>query len=160
MTGLIGMVQTLAISALAAAGLLMAGGQFDSDGQASVSSGTGAAASTGTESGGQTSTGIDTDASVQSGATTSTDTHCLDNNCPAPCATACADPLRPALDGAVEDAAAFGAAVAPEPPCLCVDESSSVPLEAKGDAGLESDSSSTDLGASLGASASFGIGEN
>jgi hypothetical protein len=160
MTGLIGMAKTIAISALAAAGLLMAGGQFDTDSQASVSSDTGAAASAGTEIGGETTTGIDADASVQSGATTSADTDCLDDNCPAPCATACADPLRPALDGAVEDAAAFGAAVAPEPPCLCPDESSSVALEAEGDAGLESDSSSTDLGASLGASATIGIAGN
>jgi hypothetical protein len=160
MTGLIGMAQTLAISALAATGLLMAGGQFHTDGQASVSSSTGAAASAGTGSGGQTSTGIAADASVESEVTISADTDCLDNNCPAPCATACTDPLRPALDGAVEDAAAFGATVAPEPPCLCADESSSVALEAEGDAGLESDSSTTDLGASSGAFASFGIAGN
>jgi len=159
MTGLIGMAKTLAISALAATGLLMAGGQFDTDGQASVSSGTGATASAGTGSGGQTSTRIDAEASVQSEATISADSDCLDN-CPAPCATACADPLRPALDGAVEDAAAFGAAVAPEPPCVCADEGSSVALQAEGNGGLESDSSTTDLGVSSGAFASFGIAGN
>jgi len=159
MTGLIGMAQTLAISALAATGLLMVGGQFDTDGQASVYSGTSSAASAGTENGGQTSTGIDADASVQSGATVSADSDCLEN-CLAPCATACADPQRPALDGGVEVGASFDAAVAPEPPCACSNADANIAIGAGTHAGTEDGASTADLGASSGAFATFGVAGN
>ena len=159
MTGLIGMAQTLAISALAATGLLMAGGQFDTDGQASVSSGTGATTSAGTESGGQTSTGINADASAQAGATVSADADCLDN-CLAPCATACADPQGAALDGAVEVGGYFDAAVAPEPPCACSNADADVALSAGTHAGADDGASPADLGASAGTIATFGSAGN
>ena len=158
MTGCIALAKSLAISALAACGLLMAGGQFDTGGRiADDSSGIQITADADAQADElATTVAAEVSADIQAELDAA---DCLDN-CPAPCATACADPLRPTLDGAVQIDAAFGAAVAPEPSCVCANESSSVALEAGGNAALESDSSSTDAGASLGASANFGIAGN
>jgi hypothetical protein len=158
MTGCIALAKTLAISALAACGLLMAGGQFNTgDRVADDSSGIQITADAGVRADElATTVAADVSADIQ-GELDAAD--CLDN-CLAPCAAACADPQGPALDGAVRIDAALGAAVAQEPTCGCSDEASSVALQAEGDAGLESDSSTTDLGASAGTIATFGSAGN
>ena len=154
MTALIGLAQTFAITALAAAGLLMAA-QFDSASPTAGSSETIATAGAGTESERQDSTGIDADTSAQSGTTF----EWLDN-CPAPCATACADLQRPPLDSAVDEVAAYGAAVAPEQPCVCPDAEAPAALSAETEASAENGSMAGDFGAAAEAFAGFGIGGN
>ena len=155
MTGLIGLGKIFVITAIAASGLMVAGTQFDAARPAAFSSET----SAGTEIEGQTSTSIDADASAEAGATISADTDCLDS-CPAPCATACADPQGPALDGAVQLDAALDAAVAPEPPCVCSNADANIAVSAGTHAGAEDGASTTDLGASAGAFATFGSAGN
>jgi hypothetical protein len=149
MTGLIGMAKTVAIAALAAFGLLLAGGQLSGGETADVSSGNSATTTADTESG-QASISTTTDSSAQS--ETASNSDCLDN-CLAPCAAACADPQRPPLDGAVEDDAAFGPAVAPEHPNADI----TVGFGAETNTGAAGDSSPTSLGASSSTFGAFGV---
>jgi hypothetical protein len=156
MTGCIVLAKTLAISALAAGGLLMAGGQFDTGGRiADDSSGIQITADAGAQADELASTvTADVSADIQAELDAA---DCLDS-CPAPCATACADLQRVPSDGAVEIGASFDAAVAPEHPCGCQAEVPAVEVNVEPETGATAGSATLDLEAAAGSTVGHGLG--
>lgn len=157
-TGLICVTKTFALTALAACGLLMAGGQLDTAGPSRASLENGTTAQAEQARGVDLSSDADANGSISS-ELISDKSACIDN-CPAPCATACAvTPLQGSpLDGAVEVGVSLDAAVAPEHFCECQSEGPAGVLHSETEAEAEARPAAASVEASAEAILGNGLG--